>query len=91
VYNSETLYFMVKSTSPGWRKKSRSYSGEHTPSFTELCKPHAIESLIVTATPQECMLSDLFISRDHWLEDGGVYGNSKQRWKRQPEQKRNSS
>jgi len=42
----------------GKKKKPKCYSGEHTPSFTELCKPHAIDSLIVMATPQECTLSD---------------------------------
>jgi len=40
------------------KKKPKSYSGEHTPSFAELCKLHAIEPLIVMATSQECTLSD---------------------------------
>ena len=65
VYNSE--YFTLRSSPlPGLAKtKPKSHSGEHTLSFTELCKPHAIDSLIVTATPQECALSDYeFISRD---------------------------
>ena len=35
-------------------------SSEHRSSFTELCKPHAFDCLIVTATPQECTLN-LFI------------------------------
>ena len=50
------------------KKKPKSYSGEHTPRFTELCKLHAIEPLIVTATSQECTLSDYDLLI-FWLRD----------------------
>jgi len=58
VYNSGIHYVTVKSTPQNGEEKAEVLSGEHTPSFTELCKLHAIEPLIVTATSQECTLCD---------------------------------
>jgi len=59
VYNFGNTLCYGQVHSPGLiKKKLKSYSGEHTPIFTELCKPHATKFLIVTATSQECMLSD---------------------------------
>ena len=40
------------------KKELKSYSSKYRSSFAELCKPRAIDGLIVTATPQECTLSD---------------------------------
>ena len=51
------------------KKKPKSYSSEHTPSFTELCKPHAIESLIVTAMSQVCTISDYEFIYLTWSHD----------------------
>jgi len=57
-YNSGILLLRSSPVPQVGEKKPKSYSGEHTPSFTELCKPRATDSLIVPATPQECTLSD---------------------------------
>ena len=40
------------------KKELKSYSSKYRSSFAELCKPRAIDGLIVTATPQECTFSD---------------------------------